>query len=205
MSKIITIIFSLLIGNQLFSQDSILLLSGEIFPAKNIEIVENENLIKFQNKRGKEKNIELDYIFSVRNANGSENVIYKESVIEDENITIESMRSFVNGAYTARKQYRAPLATISGFVIGAGSVFAFPMVGAPIFYSPVLPAGYSAVIGSTNPCESRIVKRNPTAENDEYYIRGYKEMANQKRVSNTVKGGLLGIAASIIAIIILVK
>lgn len=74
-------VFFLITGN-VQAQDTIVLLSGERVPAKSFQINEKENIISFVNKRGKDKFIELDYIFCVKQANGEEVLIYSDSVFE---------------------------------------------------------------------------------------------------------------------------
>ena len=146
-------VFFLITGN-VQAQDTIVLLSGERVPAKSFQINEKENIISFVNKRGKDKFIELDYIFCVKQANGEEVLIYSDSVFEDDSITVDEMRDFVNGAITAMDTYKPYLELSTGFVVGAGSVVLFPYLGIPAFYAPVIPAGYSAVIGSLKPKEN---------------------------------------------------
>jgi len=194
-------IFSLF-ASGLFAQDTIVLLSGEIIPVKSFTINEKENIISFVNKRGKDKFIELDFIFSVRQSNGEELVVYKDSVFEDDSITVNEMREFVTGSITASETYHAPLATISGFIVGAGAVYLFPMAGIPIFWSPVVPAGYSAIIGSLTPKEKCILRNCPEASGRPYFQNGYSQVCQQKRVTNVVKGSLAGMAAMIIVAII---
>lgn len=112
------------------------------------------------------------------------------------------MRDFVNGAITAMDTYKPYLELSTGFVVGAGSVVLFPYLGIPAFYAPVIPAGYSAVIGSLKPKEKCVVKRRPEAEGRPYYIKGYTEACQQKRVTGVVKGSIGGIVAIIAAALI---
>lgn len=204
-AKILTLITFLMaiVAFQAGAQDTIVLLSGEKVPVKSFQINEKENIISFVNKRGKDKYIELDYIFCVKQANGEEMLIYSDSVFEDDSITVDEMRDFVNGAITANETYKPYLALSSGFVVGAGSVVLFPYVGIPAFYSPVIPAAYSAVIGSLKPKEDCVVKRRPEAKGRPYYIKGYSEACQQKRVTGAVKGSIGGIAAIIAAALII--
>ncbi len=184
------------------AQDTIVLLSGDKVPVNSYSINDTVKLVEFVNKRGKDKFIELDFVFCIRKANGEEELIYSDSVFEEDTITIPEMRDFVEGAITCRENYHAYLATASGFVVGAGSVFLFPELGLPVFYSPVVPGAYTAVIGAIRPCQSCILKKYPDAVNRPYFLNGYTQQAQEKRINNVVKGSLAGIAAMIITAII---
>jgi hypothetical protein len=191
-----------LLASPAMTQDTIILLSGEKVLVKSFQINEKENIISFVNKRGKDKYIELDYIFCVRQASGEEVLIYSDSVFEDDSITVNEMRDFVYGAITANETYKPYFEIATGFVVGAGSVFLFPQVGIPPFYAPIVPAAYSAVIGSMSPKEKCVIKRRPEAEGRPYYIKGYTEACQQKRVTGVVQGSIAGIVAIIVTALI---
>ncbi|PKP20500.1 MAG: hypothetical protein CVU05_08945 [Bacteroidetes bacterium HGW-Bacteroidetes-21] len=201
--RIIILFIFIFLSGYLMSQDTIVLLSGDEIPVQSYKVNTSDNLIDFVNKRGKNKLIETDFVFCVKKSNGEEDLIYFDSVIEYDSISIGEMRSYVEGAMIARKKYHAPLATISGFVVGAGSVFLFPEVGLPVFYSPVLPGAYSAVIGSLNPNQNKIIEKYPDRKENPYFLKGYSEMARQKRINNVVKGSIAGIVAMIVTAIII--
>lgn len=200
--KFILILGFLVLSGLLQAQDTIVLLSGDEIPVQSYKVNTTDNQIDFVNKKGKTKYIETDFVFCIRKADNTEELIYFDSVIEYDSISVADMRNYVDGAIIARKNYHTPISTISGFVVGAGSVWCFPYLGLPVFYSPVIPGAYSAVIGSTNPNQSKIIKKYPDKVNNPYFLKGYSEMANQKRVNNTIKGSILGIAAMIAASII---
>jgi hypothetical protein len=184
------------------AQDTIVLLSGDKIPIKSYTVNDTVNLVEFVNKRGKDKFIEREYVFCIRKANGEEDLIYSDSVFEDDTITVAEMRDFIAGAITCLENYHGYLATASGFVVGAGSVILFPELGIPVFWSPVIPGAYSAVIGATKPSQKCMLKKYPEAANKPYFINGYTQVATEKRVNNVVKGSLAGIAAMIITSII---
>jgi hypothetical protein len=184
------------------AQDTIVLLSGDKIPVKSYTVNDTANLVEFVNKRGKDKFIEREFVFCIMKANGEEDLIYSDSVFEEDTITVADMRDFIAGAITCRENYHAYLATASGFIVGAGSVYLFPELGIPVFWSPVIPGAYTAIIGATRPSQKCMLKKYPEAASKPYFANGYLQVASEKRVNNVVKGSLVGIAAMIITAII---
>ena len=154
-------------------------------------------------KGKKEKKVGLEYVFSVHEKNGYEKVFYEPTSIENTPFSVEQMRSFIKGEFEASEHYKATGATIIGVTAGIGGIYLFPILNAPVFWSPVLPTGTSAIIGSTNICEKKIIKKFPQYTNDEYFISGYSEIVKQKRISHSIVGGVIGLAVGVVSALII--
>ncbi len=191
--------------SQSFAQDTLWLLNGEKLILSNYKFIESGNFFQYENQKGKIKEIDGEFIFSITDNNGSEKIYYKPDTIEGNFYTTEQMRSFVTGGYDARIKYKSPVLTISGFIVGAGSIFIMPGIGLPLFYSPLIPAVYSTIAGFTAPSKKTIISNNPQYSKDQYYIKGYQEAVANKRVKNTIIGTGLGVLVGIISYSVIEK
>lgn len=196
----LTFIFLAPLFSSFAQQDTLWLINGKKITLKEYKFIESETSIAYTTLKGKTKIIESEQIFSITNKAGQEKIYFKIDPQDPDIQSIEQMKSFVQGEYDARIQYKAPLATIGGFVVGVGS--GILLAPNPI-YSPIIPAAYSAVIGSTNPSVDKIKAKNPKYKDDEYYLLGYKDVAKQKRVANTLKGSIAGLLVGIVTAIII--
>lgn len=201
------IILILLISEALFvsaQKDTVWLLSGEPMLISNYNLNIEEGIITYMNKHNKRKVIGLEYVFSVVDSNNKEKVIFESTTIGKTYFTVEEMRSFIKGEHAASKSFHSPFSTISGLVTGAGSIYLLPVVfNLNVFFSPVIPATNSAVIGAFNYHEDKVKKKYPEKSDDVYFIAGYREMATQKRINNSIKGGIIGLGLGIASAIIL--
>jgi len=194
--KFVYFILFLITSISCFSQDTIWFLSGERLITSNYSIKMEDGMLTYL-KKNKEKKVGLEYVFSIHEKNGYEKVYYEATSIDNVPFSVEQMRSFVKGEFEASENYKANGAFLTGFVSGAGSVILIPFVSSRIFWSPVVPATVSAIVGSTNIKESKIIKKYPQNSNDEYFISGYSEIVKQKRISHSIVGGLVGLVAGI--------
>lgn len=185
------------------AQDTIWFLSGERLITSNYTLKVEDGMLTYMNKRNKEKNVGLEYVFSIHEKNGSERVFYEASTIDNTPFSVEQMRSFMKGEFEASQNYKATGATITGIVSGIGGFYLFPMaLNLPFFYSPLIPTANSAVTGMINPSEKKIMKRYPQYADDEYFKSGYSEIGKQKRISHSIVGGIIGLAVGIASAIV---
>jgi hypothetical protein len=180
-------------------QDTIWFLSGERLITSNYNIKVEDGMLNYFNKRNKEKHVGLEYVFSVVEKNGYKKIYYEPTVMDNTPFSVDQMWSFIRGEYEAHENYHPFGATLIGFGSGAGSVF-IPM---PVFYAPLVPALASGITGMTDVSQDKIAKKYPQYSDNEFFISGYREVANQKRVSNSIKGGLLGLVLGITSVIII--
>jgi len=184
------------------AQDTIWFLSGERLITSNYTLKTEDGMLTYF-KGKKEKKVGLEYVFSVHEKNGYEKVFYEPTSIENTPFSVEQMRSFIKGEFEASEHYKATGATIIGVTAGIGGIYLFPILKARVFWSPVLPTGTSAIIGSTNICEKKIIKKFPQYTNDEYFISGYSEIVKQKRISHSIVGGVIGLAVGVASALII--
>lgn len=185
-------------------EDTIWFLSGERLITSQYNINVEDGILTYISKHQKKKDIGLEYIFSVIDSKNNEKVYFEASTIGKTYFTIEQMRSFIQGEYIARNHFHAPLATISGIITGAGAVYAIPSIlGLNVFFSPLVPATNAAIIGSFNYKDEKVIKQFPNKIDDTYFIAGYKEIATQKRINNSIKGGLIGLGLGVASAIII--
>ena len=201
MQKILFTIITILIFSTLsISQDTIVYLSGDKELIHKYTFDDKNLTLNYLNKRGKEKSVEYDFLFSVIDSTGKEKIMFKTSNIDGEEFSVEQMRSFVNGEIAGRENHKARLSTASGFVFGAagGALFASGM-----FIAPLIPAANSAVIGFTKVNEKKIKEKFPEYTDDEYFVKGYKIAAKENRTTNSLKGGLVGLLVGIASVLII--
>ncbi len=194
---IFILFLAITISKSSFSQDTILLVSGDKMILNKYTLVDSTFSLNYFNKRGKEKTIDYYYIFSITDSTGKERIFFEPSKVEDIDYTIPQMRSFINGEIEARKTHKARIATASGFVVGAGAMFLLPT-----FYSLLIPATNSFVVSLTKPNEKKIIEKYPEKANDKYFINGYIQAGKEKRINNSIKSGLVGILTGIGAAIL---
>lgn len=184
-------------------QYTILMLSGEVIKPENYKISEMGNTIVYKDNVKEENELDFDYIFSITDSLGNEQIIYKPDTAKEDFMSVDQMRDFIKGEIEARENYKCPLCFIGGIAVGAGSVFGTPYILPTILYSPLFPAASSSVVGFTSPNRSVIVKKHPEYANNEPYIQGYKECASQKRLKSSIFGSGIGLAVGVVSFIVI--
>lgn len=179
--------------SEFYAQNSLWLMNGKKLTIGNYEIIQNEdeNIINFYNEKGKYKSLELIDVFSVIEKDNDEKVFHKPDFSTDGEVTEDEIRNFVLGQYDARLNYTDQFALISSFPIGFVSVF-YPPFG-KIFFFPLYSSTYVGLLGLTSPDYEQI-EIEAVVYDDKFYILGYTEAANKKRIRN----GLLGAGAGIL-------
>ncbi len=185
---LLAIPFTVLSQNNL-GEANILLLNGEEFKAPVIDTsFFGIKILAQKRKKQKEVIIEGDRLFSIKFRNTPEKLYYKQDSLFANYYTVEETRFFIRGEQDARK-YKCHFATASSFVIGASSIVVLPSI-----FSLAPPFAYSA---STLVSKVRI--RHSTVSNLNYlnydtYILGYERVARKKRLIQSLKGSLAGLA-----------
>jgi hypothetical protein len=186
-----------------FSQDTIWFLSGERLITSNYTIKIEDGMLNYFNKRNKEKHIGLEYVYSVNEKSGAKKIYYEPTVMDNTPFSVDQMWSFIRGEYEAQENYHPVGSTIIGVTAGAGSVYLVTLISGSPFLSPLIPAAGSAITGLTDIPQKNIQKKYPQYSDNEFFIAGYREIGNQKRVSNSIKGGLLGLVLGIASAIVI--
>lgn len=178
------------------AQDKILLLNGEEILAKPVEIKDTlPTLSIIELKKEKCKTLKKSDIFSITNANGVENVLYKEDTTSINNdLSVEGMRQYIKGLQEGKKS-SAPLATVGGLVVGAGSSYLK-------FYGLIPPAIYIAVMGNYTPSLDKQPVSDRSLMKDENFAFGYIRKNKSKRTRNAALGSVIGFFAGTAAILL---
>jgi len=205
MKSLVLLVFIFIMQNA-FSQkaDTIWFLNGERLITNKYSINEEEGILTYYNKRDKKKMVGLEYVFSVIDSNNNEHIYFEPTTIGKRFYSVEDMRNFIKGEYMASQNYKSPFPFISGFITGAGSVYAVPyLTGLNIFFSPLVPSANTAIIGTFNYKDDKIKRSYPDYADNNYFIAGYKEVVVQKRIINSIKGGLIGLGTGIVVAILI--
>ena len=197
MKYLISLLSIFLIINVSPAQNTVWLLNGKKITISNYNInkYEDTHNLVYQNAKGKERQIDVDDIFSVTDKSGVENVYYKKDTLLGNYFTIPQMKDYVKGEFDAHKNYKAPLFTVLGFVAGGTSAI-LPLD--KMFYAPLIPGAATTIIGSTKASGEKIKSKYPNYANNNYYLLGYKESAKRKRINNALKGSAVGMVTGII-------
>ena len=188
-----------------FCQDTIWFLSGERLITSNYNIKVEDGMLNYFNKRNKEKHVGLEYVFSVNEKSGKKTIYYEPTVMDNTPFTVDQMWSFIKGEYEASQNYHPKGATIIGLGAGIGSVYLLTYTAGSPFLSPLLPAAGSAITGLTDVKQENIQKKYPQYADNEFFIAGFREVGNQKRVSNSIKGGIVGLVIGVVSAIVISK
>jgi len=201
--KLFFTVFAFLFFLGVSAQNKVLFLNGDTMSIGTFKVDTTKFLIEYKNKRNKEKFIDIDNVFSIVDSTGKETVYYIPVVMDEGDsviVSVKQMRDFVGGAFDANNEHKA----WGAFGVGLASGLAGAAVTAPgmLFYSPIVPAGTSVLVGFTQPTKSKVVKLHPDKKDNDYYIRGYQQSAQSKRTNQAIKGGLLGLLLGITGILI---
>lgn len=196
------LLISLIFENQAVSQDTIWFLSGEKLITSNYKVKVDQGILTYINKRNKEKISLLENVFSINEKNGYKKIYFEPVIIDNTPFSVEQMWSFIKGESEAWEKYKCRGSFLTGFVSGFGGVFLLARIKTP-FYAPIVPATTSMIIGVINPSSRAIKRKYPQYASDEYFIAGYKEIASQKRIGASINGGIVGLAAGVVAAIII--
>jgi len=181
-----------------YSQDTIIIVNGKRIVTKEYSIDKFNKEFNYINKRGKEKSIFLDNIFSIIDSTGTENLIYKPADNNLYKYSIEEMRDFIQGAYDASKYYKSPLSTFYGFIAGTGSTV--------LMYNPVYAifpsGGVCVIISLPNTSKKKVNKKYPHYADNDFYYSGYNQEAKNKRFTNSIKGAGVGVLTGLSFIIL---
>ena len=183
------------------AQNTLILVNG-----KKIAIGEykyGDAYLTYKSQKGKLKSTYLDDVFAVKEQNGKEKVFYIPDSTEANAFTVNQMRDFVNGTYDARTNYKTPWITSVGLIVGGGSA-GLTAAGMSSLLVPVLPSFYSACIGLIKVKKEKL-NLPAKFKNNEYYMEGYVQRVNHKRINHAILGSGAGIALGIVAVILFAK
>lgn len=198
MKKFLFLYIAVLFASVSFSQDNIILLSGDIKENVKVDSISKEYMF-YTTAKGKSKSVDIITVFCVSNVpkvysnekNAIETIYYKQDSAMAYDLDVEQMRLFIQGEMDAKKKYKSCVATTGGVVVGGLSAYlGFWGIPMPIIYG----------LG-TNLMKPNLKKINPDIASNEYYINGFQSKAKSKRFKNSLIGGL-GTFGAVAALII---
>lgn len=194
-----SIIFCTLLSIAVYGQDRILLMNAKIIEAKVIEI--NDDFIKYKkfNKQdGGDKIISTEKVYMVTYENSDYKIIYKKNSSDPESLEPEDKRMELSGMQDAKQYYKAT----SNFFWGIGVGFLGGLFG-DLRYAPIPPLLFATVSEMHAPCLSKQQLSYCFDLCNENYVTGYMRKAGNKKINNSLLGGLIGIGVGYAAFIAL--
>ncbi len=144
----------------------------------------------FSSKRKTSAN--LDNLFALVDREGNEIAVYQPDTFENA-VSYENMRYYVYGLHDARLEYSAGFPFVTGFVLGVSTPFLFN------FWAPLFPTTFSTTLGLLP--EKKLVIDNQSAYyTNDFYVEGYKDAVRNKRVKNSLFGGITGLVIGFLAV-----
>ena len=180
-SCIIIVLFFALFVSNVFSQDTLTLINGKMYPIKSYTFSDSATVISTVLQNGKQKEFEKDELLLVKKSDGSEIELYTPQAGEMQ-FTYPQMKNYVAGEWYAKLHHKPIVGMVGGFALGCASPFliqrnTFPV---PVF---VFSLGYSWWLP----------KNNHVTFDNEYYKMGFKDAARKKRLVHSLLGGMSGL------------
>jgi hypothetical protein len=195
--RITLLLFSFLFASGIFAQDTIVLLNGKTILSRHADVSGYSVTYNSIKLNSKQKQVNVENVFSIRHADGTERILYQPDSLEPDDYTAEQMRMYILGEQDAILYYRNNLNKVTAFAFGGGSAYFS-------FYGIIGPAVYATVIGSFSPkMEKQKVSDLMLLKNTEYR-EGYIRKARDKNTKNAILYGLAGFA-SVVATALITK
>ncbi len=168
-----------------FGQGQINLMNGKIIKMDSVVGKVDNEVIYLPVGEKKAKTIAFHKIYSINHSNGSEEVFYIYDSLNNGDMTVPHMKSYILGRQNARENYHAPSSSLGGVIIGgASAVFG-------IVYGPVPLAMYCLVASLHYPNVAHQEFSDKAMLDDPYYLYGYQIYAKRKKMRNAfVIGGI---------------
>lgn len=215
LKRIFILILSLcfLVSSNVFAQnqsstvqanDTLWYLNGDFEEISDYEFVEEGRILNYKNRKGKHRDVETFFLFSINKADGTTEMLYAPNMEEEvDTLTVEEMNSFRIGGFLANKNYKAKGALVGGIALGFASTVSAGGLKLNAMLIVLPPVVKSVIIGVTNPSEKKLFEAYPHKSKDIMFVEGYKQSAKRKRTKKSIVGGLIGIAAGIVPAILL--
>lgn len=180
---------------ELVAQDSILLMNGQVIPAKVIAQSTLEVRYKEFGKNGrvKERSEPTENIFSVTDSLGRERIWYFHDTLFGNDLTVDQMRYYIKGEQDARLGYKPFWPMLGGFVAGAGLTIGLNLE----MNSMLLPPIYAGAMALPRVHVTPGSVRDPYMEGEDNYAMGYARVGRGKRVVRTLLSTAAGVAVGL--------
>ncbi|MDD5570572.1 MAG: hypothetical protein PHD97_05365 [Bacteroidales bacterium] len=187
--KIILFFISFAFIQQLYSQDTILLLNGKQIYCKGAYSNETRVVYHKLSKNEKIKDINKEKVYSITDSLGKRTIIYDKDTMNGFYLTKEQMLLFIRGEQYAAKKFHTFFPFLASLCIGGLSAYSIPDP-----YGVAVVALVPFAYGSIN---AKSYKSNPNAElvNNQYFIQGYQTKVRLKKTKSSLIGGVFGYIA----------
>ncbi|MFO7863342.1 MAG: hypothetical protein R6U85_05035 [Salinivirgaceae bacterium] len=168
------------------AQIRITTLKGDIIETSSYKVskIDDFQEVIYQ-KNGKERSLDYETIFSVKEADETVNIFYKPQT--DKELAVKNMKSMVEGR----------IAGNTGDVFLPSFLFTFTATAATgfiesgqFFVAPVVPLCTTITIGLFS-------RKEKVTEGDEFYREGFIEKRTQRRIKASLWGAAAGLVGSL--------
>lgn len=189
-------LFLFLFMQQVTAQDTVIFINGKQVMASSVQI--SDYSVDYRSASGKLKHVDAYRVFSVRQADGTEKIVYRPDPNDSIDFSIEQMRWFIRGEQEADRYFKDHGNKVFAFGIGAVSSLMgwFGLAGPPI---------YSTVIGSFSPNMEKAKVSDESYRKIPEYCEGYQRKSRDKKIRNSFLAGMAGFAAGILVFSTVIK
>jgi hypothetical protein len=173
------------------AQHSIWLLDGKKMEVSNFKLNTSDSTINYKTIDGKSRVLPCEQVFAVYDSLGTEQLIYVPN-LTDRLFSVEQMKNYLQGERDAKLSYNPKGVFWGGVGIGAVTPVLLPVIKVHYALSPLTSASYSGFMGMKKINESKL-NIPEKYKSDQYYLQGYLDAANKKRMKKSLFGGGVGL------------
>lgn len=184
--------FCVPIWSQTIKKDTIYLMNGNIVTETVLDTSLGAVTINHPTKMNKKLHFENDQLYSVHYNTGIKKQYYFQDTMRGNWFSRDEMWLYMRGERDAKNGFKARGALIGSGVAG--------LLGGltGTFFAPIAPYGYMALSGVTKVRIRHNTISNPNDLEHDVYILGYERVARQKRRTQSLLGGTVGLVAGYI-------
>lgn len=201
MLKSLQVVLLLLLTNTICkAQNTLVLLNGKEVNMANYEV--KGIFITFKKSSdasAKNSKYNLERVFSIKDSLLGEKIYYFPDTVDDYELNIGDMRTFIDGEQYARKHYKKPLNAVVPAAIGLTSA------GFLGVYALLVPFGYVGIASAFNTTVPLSLPDEPANINEPYFKAGYQYRARKKKAQDGFLFGGLGVVVGLSVFFIFVR
>jgi len=189
-------LFLFVFSCEVLAQDTIAFINGKQVIADSVQV--SDYYVDYRSASGKLKHVDAYRVFSVKQIDGTEKIVFRPDPNDSMDFSIDQMRWFIKGEQDADRYYRGHGIKVAAFGIGAFSSMLgwFGLAGPPIF---------STVVGSFSPNMEKAKVSDESYRRIPEYCEGYQRKSRDKKIRNSFLAGMAGFAAGIIVFSTVIK
>lgn len=182
----------------LMARDTIWLMNGERLVNTVIDTSFTNGVRFTSGKKNKQLVIESEKVFSVKFSNGMEKINYTQDTAIGNDYSVEDARLFIIGEQNSIKNFKSPMTFIGSLALGGASAYFLPMSFLNILgvsLSPIPPFAFTGIMLLPPVNIKSKACSNPEYLKSEAYVSGFEKNSRKIRTMNSLRGGLIGLAA----------